>query len=213
MFINHKLSRRGVLAGGAIAGLSGTIGLSALQRPLWASTPSKADAAHDVEILNTALFYENQAVWAYGVAASELSDSEVGRAVLAIGLANQADHKVHRDTLKGVITSLGGTPIMPRDSYDLSTYLESGEGNLDSDVNIAKLALALETDAAIAYGVEAAKLKTPALVTAAASIATAESAHATVIRAAFASLGIDIQAVAAPFVNADTRDQWVINVS
>ncbi len=213
MFIKHKLSRRRVLAGGAIAGLSGTIGLSALQRPLWAGTHSTADTPHDIEILNTALFYENQAIWAYGVAASQLSDSDVGQAVLAIGLANQADHKVHRDTLKGVITRLGGTPVMPRDSYDLSAYIDSGEGNLDSDVNIAKLALALETDAAIAYGVEAANFKTPDLVTAAASIATAESAHATVIRAAFASLGIDIKPVAAPFVNADTRDQWVMQVS
>jgi len=47
----------------------------------------------------------------------------------------------HRDALANVIRSLGGTPVQPEASYDLSSYLQRGEGNLDSDVNIAKLAL------------------------------------------------------------------------
>ncbi len=48
---------------------------------------------------------------------------------------------VHRDLLSQVITDLGGEPVMAEDSYDLSAYLERGDGGLDSDVNIAKLAL------------------------------------------------------------------------
>jgi hypothetical protein len=132
--------------------------------------------------------------------------------VLKIALANQADHKVHRDTLSQVIADLGGTPVMAEDSYDLSAYLERGDGGLDSDVNIAKLALALETDAAIAYANEVAQLQTPALITAGASIASAEASHATLIRAAFASLGVELPIVAAPFVSVDTRDEWVLKV-
>jgi len=167
---------------------------------------------NDAEILNGALYYEHQAIWAYSAAAGELSDSDVGKAVLAIALANQADHMTHRDTLAQDVRDLGGIPVMAESSYDLSSYLEQGNGGLDSDVNIAKLALALETDAAIAYASEVARLMTPELVTAGATIAAAEAAHATVIRAALVGLGVEIAAVPAAFVSADTRDQWVLKV-
>jgi hypothetical protein len=73
-----------------------------------------------------------------------------------------------------VVESLGGMPVEAKESYDISSYLDQGEGNLDSDVNIAKLALALEIDAAIAYTQEIAKLKTPELITAGASIGSDE---------------------------------------
>jgi rubrerythrin len=206
------VSRRVVVVGGAIAGLAGTLGFSAVtKRAAQAATDSGA-AANDVDILNGALYYEHQAIWAYGAAAGGLSDTDVGKAVLNIALANQADHMAHRDVLTQVITDLGGTPVMTEASYDLSAYLQRGDGGLDSDVNIAKLALALETDAAIAYATEVAKLKTPALITAGTTIAAAEASHATTIRAAFISLGVDIAYVPAPFVSADTRDQWVLKV-
>ena len=207
------LSRRRLVAGGAIAGLAGTLGFSALtKRPAQASLKAHEAAMNDAEILNGALYYEHQAIWAYSAAAGELSDSDVGKAVLAIALANQADHMTHRDTLAQVVRDLGGMPVMAESSYDLSSYLEQGNGGLDSDVNIAKLALALETDAAIAYASEVARLMTPELVTAGATIAAAEAAHATVIRAALVGLGVEIAAVPAAFVSADTRDQWVLKV-
>ncbi|MBE9158998.1 ferritin-like domain-containing protein [Nodosilinea sp. LEGE 06152] len=212
------VSRRRVMVGGAIAGLAGSLGFSALtQSPAQAQNRSGSllrnrAAANDIAILNGALYYEHQAIWAYGAAAGGLSDTDVGKAVLAIALANQADHMAHRDLLSQVITDLGGRPVMAVDSYDLSAYLERGDGGLDSDVNIAKLALALETDAAIAYASEVARLRTPELITAGATIAAAEASHATTIRAAFISLGVDIPFVPAPFVSADTRDQWVLKV-
>lgn len=202
------LSRRGILVGGTVVGLSGALG-SAFARP---SRASSATSLNDAKILNGALYYEHQAIWAYQFAAPKLSDSEVGQAVLALAQRNLADHMVHRDTLMSVVQSLGGTPVMAEDSYDVSSYIQSGEGNLDSDVNIAKLALALETDAAIAYTSEIANLKTPALITAGASIGSTESAHATAIRAAFVALGVDIDYVPASFVSADTRSEWVLKV-
>jgi len=76
----------------------------------------------------------------------------------------------------------------------------------------AWLALALEVDAAIAYGNEVARLKTPALITSGTTIAATESAHATTIRAAFISLGVDMAYVPAPVVSTATHDQWVIKV-
>lgn len=204
-------SRRGILVGGAIAGVSGAVGLSAITaRPGEASTTSTN--AHDAEILNGALFYEHQAIWAYGAAAGKLSTTDVGNAVKALALKNQADHKAHRDALASAVQSLGGTPVSAKSSYDISSYIQKGEGNLDSDVNIAKLALALEADAAIAYVTNIAKLKTPALISAGASIGADEASHATAIRAAFVSLGVDIPVVPASFVSEDTRSSWILKV-
>jgi rubrerythrin len=206
------VSRRDVLVTGGIAGVAGGI-VSALGLPLFAD---RADAAGgkngDIKILNNALFYEHQAIWAYSFAAGKLTNTSVGKAVLAIALANQADHKQHRDLLASAVKSLGGTPVKAETSYDVSSYIKNGEGNVDSDVNIAKLALALETDAAIAYTQEVAKLKTPALVSAGASIGSTESAHAAAIRAAFVSLGVQIPVVPASFVSADNRKAWVLKV-
>jgi rubrerythrin len=208
-----SVSRREMLVTGAMAGVAGGIA-SALSIPLFANRAdaSETNKQNDAKILNNALYYEHQAIWAYSFAAGKLTNTDVGKAVLAIALANQADHKKHRDLLKSAVQSLGGTPVNAEASYDVSSYVKKGEGNVDSDVNIAKLALALEIDAAIAYTNEIAKLKTPALITAGASIGSDESAHATAIRAAFNALGIKIPVVPASFVSAQTRDAWVLMV-
>jgi len=55
-------------------------------------------------------------------------------------------------------------------------------------------------------------LKTPALITAGASIGSTEASHATLIRPAIQSLGVDIQPVPASFVSAETRNAWVLTV-
>ncbi|HBB35493.1 MAG TPA: DUF4439 domain-containing protein [Cyanobacteria bacterium UBA8803] len=207
---SKTFSRRGILVTGAIAGVAGALSLPALTTRV--SAASDADKKNDIDILNNALYYEHQAIWAYSFAASKLTNTDVGKAVLALALRNQDDHKKHRDTLAAAVSSLGGSPVPAESSYDVSSYIEKKEGNLDSDVNIAKLALALETDAAIAYTNEVAKLKTPALITAGASIGSTESAHAAAIRATFKSLGINIEIVPSSFVSADNRDAWVLTV-
>ncbi|MBW4472885.1 MAG: ferritin-like domain-containing protein [Stenomitos rutilans HA7619-LM2] len=207
---SKRWSRRDMLKTGAVAGAAGAIGLPAIVKRVEAASPSAT--MNDTKVLNGALFYEHQAIWAYGFAAGKLSSTSIGKAVLAVALANQADHKKHRDTLTAVIKQLGGTPAEAQKQYDVSSYLKAGEGALDSDVNIAKLALALETDAAIAYGREIAKLKTPALITAGASIGATEASHATLIRSTFKSLGVDLAVIPASFVSADTRSEWVLKV-
>lgn len=173
---------------------------------------SATDKAHDLEILNTALYYEHQGIWAYEFAAGQLSSTNVGKAVLALALENQADHKHHRGILMKAIRDSGGTPVTAESSYDLSAYLARGEGGLDSDVNIAKLALALETDAAIAYIGESAKFKTPALAKTGAGIGGVESIHAARIRAAFNQLGVEMPVVPTAIMSAETREQWILKV-
>ena len=205
------VSRRNLLRTGAVVGAVGALGVPLLLDRAEAAAPA-ADKKNDAAVLNNALFYEHQAIWAYSFAAGKLSSTEVGKAVLALALRNQADHKQHRDLLTSAVRSLGGMPVMAKASYDVSSYIQKGEGNVDSDVNIAKLALALETDAAIAYTQEIAKLKTPALITAGASIGTTESAHAAAIRATFKSLGVKLEIVPASFVTTANRQAWVLTV-
>ncbi|MEH2044994.1 DUF4439 domain-containing protein [Nostoc sp.] len=207
---SKKSSRRGVIVSGAVGGIATALGLPLIAQKADARTTTAG--RNDVKILNNALYYEHQAIWAYGAAAGKLTNTEVGKAVLALALRNQADHKKHRDALAATITTLGGTPVKTESTYDLSSYIKRGEGNLDSDVNIAKLALALETDAAIAYSHEIAKLKTPKLITVGASIGSTEAAHAAAIRATFKALGVNLEIVPASFVSSENREAWVLKV-
>jgi rubrerythrin len=211
--ISHRrsiFSRREVIVTGAVAGVASAVGLPLMAQKAEAQLPSAK--RNDRKILNNALYYEHQAIWAYDFAAGKLTNTDVGKAVLALALRNQADHKKHRDALAGAVRSLGGTPVEAESSYDISSYIEKGEGNIDTDVNIAKLALALEIDAAIAYTLEAAQLKIPKFVTVGASIGTTESAHAAAIRATFKSLGVDLEIVPTAFVSNANRHAWVLKV-
>jgi hypothetical protein len=174
---------------------------------------SKEDKQHDVEVLNRSLFFENQGVWAYDFAATKLSQTNVGKAVLALALENQADHKKHQELLISAIQDLGGTPVKAEKQYDLSDYLKKREGDIDSDVNLAKLALALETDAAVGYVGDTMDLKSRSLMALTAGIANVEAIHAARIRMAFNALGVRIPIVPDSVINKSTRDSWVLKIS
>jgi rubrerythrin len=173
---------------------------------------SDEDKLNDIQILNRALFFENRGVWAYSFAANKLSKTEVGKTVLELGLQNRADHEKHQEMLRSAISEAGGTPVQMEENYDLSTYIGKGQGNVDSDVNIAKLALALEIGAAVGYVSDAAKLKSPYMVELEAGIACIEAIHAARIRAAFNALGIKIPVVPSALISTSDRDNWVIKV-
>jgi rubrerythrin len=206
-------TRRAVLSAGAIAGLVTAVSAEKVfAMPRHTKSMSAADKSNDLKVLNNQLYFEHQAIWAYGFAAGKLTNTDVGKAVLAVALANQADHKKHRDLLMSQVQSLGGNPVKAEPSYDVSSYIQKGEGNIDSDVNIAKLALALETDAAIAYTSEVTMLKSPEFVMSGASIGSNEAAHAAAIRAAFNALGVKIAIVPAAFVSPENRNAWILKV-
>jgi ferritin-like protein len=173
---------------------------------------SEADKLNDIQILNQALFFENRAVWAYNFAAGKLSTSEVGKTVLELGLQNRADHEKHQEMMGNAIRELGGTPVQMEKNYDLSSYINKGRGNVDSDVNIAKLALALEIGAAVGYVTDTTKLKSPYMIEMEAGIACIEAIHAARIRAAFNALGINIPVVPSALISTSDRDSWVIRV-
>lgn len=173
---------------------------------------SDAGKLNDIQILNNALFFENRGVWAYRFAADKLSTSEVGKAVLELALQNRADHERHQEMLRNAISELGGTPVQMEKNYDLSSYINKGLGNVDNDVNIAKLALALEIGAAVGYVSDTAKLKSPYMIEMEAGIACIEAIHAARIRTAFNALGIKIPVVPSALVSTSDRDSWVIKV-
>lgn len=173
---------------------------------------SAEDKLNDIQIINRALFFENRAVWAYRVAADKLSSSDAGRAVRVLAAENQADHEKHQNLLRNAIDSLGGTPIPMESNYDLSSYIKKGHGNLDNDVNIAKLALALEIGAATGYVTDTTQLRSPAMIEMEAGIACVEAIHAVRIRVAFNQLGIKVPVVPNAVLNASSRQDWVLEV-
>ena len=173
---------------------------------------SKEDKRNDIEVLNRDLFFEHRGVWAYGFAATKLSKSEVGQAVLALGLENRADHQKHQEMLINAINDLGGTPLEMEKQYDLAKYMNRREGDIDSDVNIAKLALGLEIDASLGYITDTSNLKSPTLQALVAGIAAVEAIHAARIRVAFNALGIKMPVVPSAVISKNTRDSWVLKV-
>ena len=173
---------------------------------------STEDKQNDIQILNRALFFENRGVWVYRAAADKLSSSDVGRAVRALASENQADHEKHQDLLRKAIGSLDGTAIPMESNYDLSSYITKGYGNLDNDVNIAKLALAIEVGAAAGYVTDTTQLRSPAMIEMEAGIACIEAIHAARIRVAFNQLGIKAPVVPNAVLNASSRQDWVLKV-
>lgn len=171
-----------------------------------------SETQSDIQTLNRALYFEHQGVWAYRAAGGKLSASEVGRAVRTIADENRADHEKHQALLRKAIEGLGGAPVAMEEGYDLSSYIQNGYGNLDNDVNIAKLALALEIGAAAGYVTDATRLKSSAMIELGAGIACVEAMHVARIRIAFNELGISLPVVANPVLNASTRTDWMLKV-
>jgi hypothetical protein len=171
---------------------------------------SDADKINDIQILNRALFFEHRGIWTYRFAGDKLSTSEVGKAVLSLAQENRADHEKHQDLLRNAIGELGGIPVQMEKSYDLSKFIAKGEGNIDSDVNIAKLALALEVGAAAGYVSDTMQLKSPYMIELEAGIACVEAIHAARIRIAFNALGIKIPVVPNAVISTSARDSWLI---
>lgn len=192
---------------GALGGIAGSWALEAISPNV-----SFAQAQSDLAILNGVLELEHEAIWAYTVASGKLSNQAVGKTILAVAMSTLKDHQHHRDVLSGMIQTLGETPVTAQDKYDLSSYTEAGEGNLDSDLNIAKLALALEYDAALAYVNALSQLSAPKLIAEVGTIGPAKSAHAAALRAIFHAQDPSISVIPSAFMSADTRDQWILKV-
>jgi Ferritin-like domain len=167
-----SLPRRDFFGAAARAGLA--LGLAAAGQPvaLAALAPGKAKEGDDIQLLNTALALEHEAIWAYGLAGSSGLLSEKAKEV---GLLFQGSHEIHRDLIVDAVKRKGGRPVEPKKEYVFGVPL----GN---EKDVLELAFKLEVGAARAYLTVVDKFQDRALAASAGRILSDEVLHATVLR-------------------------------
>jgi rubrerythrin len=162
------LQRSGlVLSGTAVALLAGNDVLAAT------SSKGGKGAAGDVQILNTALGAELEAIAAYGVGAKS---GLLQKPVLDLAVVFQGHHKEHADVLAKTIEKLGGKPVAAKSEYKFPT------DQLKSQADVLKFAAGLEKGAVSAYLGAVPLFKNRDLSKAAASILGDEAMHYAVLR-------------------------------
>jgi rubrerythrin len=152
--------------------------LGSFPRELAASV-KKASVPEDLDMLNTALGLEHEAIYAYTLAGKS---GLLSQKAAEVGLAFQGSHEGHRDLLTNVIKGKGGRPVLPAQSYDWGVPLKD-------EKDVLALAFKLEVGAARAYLSVVAKFKDRKLSEGAAKILSDEVLHATVLRSV---LGKDV---------------------
>ena len=161
------LGRSGlVLSGAAVALLAGNEALAA---------KAKGGQAGDVQILNTALGAELEAIAAYQLGAeSKLLE----KPVLDLAVTFQGHHKEHAGVLAKTIEKLGGKPVAAKDKYSFPVE------QLKSQADVLKFAAKLEQGAVSAYLGAVPLFGNRDLAKAAASILGDEAMHWAVLRQA-----------------------------
>ena len=128
------LSRSGLLlSGAAVALLAGRDVLAA---------KSGGTKAGDVQILNTALGAELEAIAAYQVGAES---GLLQKPVLQLAVQFQGHHKEHADVLAKTVRQLGGKPVSAKTKYSFPV-----EG-LKNQADVLRFAATLEQGAVSAY--------------------------------------------------------------
>ena len=161
----YFLGRSGlVLSAPAVALLAGNEALAA--------TAGAADPK-DVQILNTALGAELEAIAAYQVGAES---KLLGKPALDLALTFQGHHKEHADLLAKTVEKLGGKAVAAKPSYDFPT------SSLKTQADVLRFAAKLEQGAVSAYLGAVPLFANRDLSKAAASILGDEAMHWAVLR-------------------------------
>lgn len=152
-----------LLSGAAVALLAGRDALAAKG----AATPS------DVQILNTALGAELEAVAAYQLGADS---GLLLKPTLDLAVTFQGHHKAHAGILSATIVKLGGKPVEAKAKYDFPV------DTLKTQTDVLRFAAGLEKGAVSAYLGAVPLFRDRALAKAAASILGDEAMHWAVLR-------------------------------
>ncbi|HEY4371184.1 MAG TPA: ferritin-like domain-containing protein [Burkholderiales bacterium] len=155
-----------LLSGAAVAMLAGNDALAA---------KSGSGKAGDIQILNTALGAELEAIAAYQLGAES---KLLQKPVLDLAVTFQGHHKEHADVLAKTVTKLGGTPVSAKAKYDFPV------DQLKSQADVLKFAAKLEQGAVSAYLGAVPLFGNRDLAKAAASILGDEAMHWAVLRQA-----------------------------
>ncbi len=153
-----------VLSGAAVALLAGRDALAA---------KAGGSKAGDVQILNTALGAELEAVAAYQVGAES---GLLQKPVLDLAVQFQGHHKEHADLLARTIQKLGGKPVSAKAKYSFPVE------KLASQADVLRFAAGLEQGAVSAYLGAVPLFQNRDLSKAAASILGDEAMHWAVLR-------------------------------
>lgn len=155
-----------LLSGAAVALLAGRDALAA---------KSGSATAKDVQILNTALGAELEAIAAYQLGAeSKLLEASV----MDLAVKFQGHHKEHADLLSKTVVKLGGKPVLVKAKYNFPV------DQLKSQVDVLKFAASLEQGAVSAYLGAVPLFGNRDLAKAAASILGDEAMHWAILRQA-----------------------------
>lgn len=150
-----------LLSGAAVALLAGNEVLAAQGAP-------KGDVAGDVQILNTALGLEYEAIAAYSAGAPLLKDK-----VLEVAKTFRDHHKEHAELLEKTVKKLGGTPVKAKPMAEYNFPVDK----LKKAEDVLKFAARLERGAASTYLGAVPVFSLPELKTAAARLVADESMH------------------------------------
>ena len=169
LFMGHSSL---VLSGAAIALLAGKDSLAA---------NSGAADPKDVQILNTALGAELEAIAAYQLGAES---KLLQKPVLDLALSFQGHHKEHADVLAKTIEKLGGKAVLAKANYNFPV------DQLKSQADVLKFAARLEQGAVSAYLGAVPLFGNRELAKAAASILGDEAMHWAVLRQALGEVPV-----------------------
>ena len=161
-----------VLSGAAVALLAGN---EALAAGAGAADPK------DVQILNTALGAELEAIAAYQLGAES---KLLQKPVLDLALTFQGHHKEHADMLAKTIEKLGGTAVIAKANYNFPV------DKLKSQADVLKFAAKLEQGAVSAYLGAVPLFGNRDLAKAAASILGDEAMHWAILRNALGEVPV-----------------------
>lgn len=167
------LGRSGLmLSGAAVALLAGNDALAA---------KTKGGAAGDIQILNTALGAELEAIAAYQLGAES---TLLQKPVLDLAVTFQGHHKEHADVLAKTVTKLGGKPAVAKARYDFPVE------QLKSQADVLKFAAKLEQGAVSAYLGAVPLFGNRDLAKAAAGILGDEAMHWAILRQALGEVPV-----------------------
>jgi len=181
------VTRRGLLTSTKKLTLSAFAVALLAGRPSLAAEPA-AGTSDDVELLDTALVLEHQAIAAYQIG---IQSGLLEKSVLDIALQFQGDHKKHAELVAATIVKLGGKPVKMRKITEYGVPVDK----IKTQTDVIKFAVELEHGAALAYVSTIPVFTNRDIAKAAATILGTETIHWAVLRKA---LGLNPDA--APFI-------------
>ena len=177
--------RRTFLTRAGQAGLSAAaVALIAGCNTMATQTAANADSAsNDIDILNTALGLEYEAIAAYQVGAES---KLLKQPALGLAVTFQDHHKQHAEVLASTVKKLGGTAVEPQAKYTFPVE------KLKTGNDVLRFAAGLEKGAASAYLGAVPLFKNSDLAKAAASILGDETMHWAVLNFALGETPVPV---------------------